>query len=100
MLPVILMSLDEISRAVAENARRNRLEKNLSQEGLAERAGVSLGSLKRFERFGAISLENLIRLAVALDAAEGLLGLFERPQVKSIDDLIEVSKKRTRGRKK
>lgn len=100
MLPVSLMTPDEIATTVASNARRRRLEMNLTQEGLAERAGVSLGSLKRFERLGAISLENLIRLSIALDMAEDIAKLFERKTVPRIDDLLKRENRRVRGRKK
>jgi transcriptional regulator with XRE-family HTH domain len=36
---------------------------NLSQKEMAERSGVSLGSLKRFESQGKISLESFLKLA-------------------------------------
>jgi transcriptional regulator with XRE-family HTH domain len=34
----------------------------MSQEEMAERSGVSLGSLKRFENTGKISLDSLLKL--------------------------------------
>jgi transcriptional regulator with XRE-family HTH domain len=34
----------------------------MSQEEMAERSGVSFGSLKRFENTGKISLESLLKL--------------------------------------
>ncbi|MDX2432849.1 MAG: helix-turn-helix transcriptional regulator [Bacteroides sp.] len=40
-----------------------RKQEKLSQSDLAERSGVSLGSLKRFENSGKISLESLLKLA-------------------------------------
>ena len=45
---------------IAERAKFRRLEQNLTQEGLALRSGVSLGSIKRFERSGEISLKSLM----------------------------------------
>lgn len=38
-----------------------------SQAEAAQRAGISLGSLKRFEQTGQISLESLLKLANLLD---------------------------------
>lgn len=60
MLTTILESPHDIRRAVADRARAARLSADLSQQGLAERAGVSLGSLKRFERSAAVSLDALV----------------------------------------
>ncbi len=52
----------ETSKALAERFRVIRKKSGISQEEMAERSGVSLGSLKRFERTGKISLESLLKL--------------------------------------
>jgi transcriptional regulator with XRE-family HTH domain len=44
-----------------------RKQAGLSQSELAKRSGVSLGSLKRFELTGQISLESLLKLAHILN---------------------------------
>ncbi|MEO0629001.1 MAG: helix-turn-helix transcriptional regulator, partial [Bacteroidota bacterium] len=41
-----------------------------TQADLARRSGVSLGSLKRFEQSGQISLDNLLKLARILGKLE------------------------------
>ena len=61
----------EIGRGISLRARTRRLELNLTQAALASRSGVSLGTLKRFERYGEISLKNLLLLAVALKSIDG-----------------------------
>lgn len=53
----------EISKALAQRHKLLRKELRLSQKEMAERSGVSLGSLKRFENTGKISLEALLKLA-------------------------------------
>jgi transcriptional regulator with XRE-family HTH domain len=53
-----------IKRELAMRVRARRREGKLSQAALAEKSGVSLGSLKRFERSGDISLASLLRIAV------------------------------------
>lgn len=52
---------------IAEKHKRLRKRRGYTQAELAERSGVSLGSLKRFERSGQISMENLLKLAHVLN---------------------------------
>jgi transcriptional regulator with XRE-family HTH domain len=90
-----------ILRKIAESAKKNRLELNLSQSALATKSGVSLGSLKRFEHSSEISLRNLVMLSVAMDASEEFGLLFSRKKYKSIDELLTRDKSNTakRGRR-
>jgi transcriptional regulator with XRE-family HTH domain len=52
----------ETGLKIAQRHRALRKRLNISQKEMAERSGVSLGSLKRFERSGKISLESLLKL--------------------------------------
>jgi len=97
MLPLSLKSPVEISTDVAKRLRARRLDANLSQEGLANRAGVTLASLKRFERTGKIAFESLVKLSFALGSAEGFEALFPPAKFESIDEVIERRKTRKRG---
>lgn len=74
----------------------------LTQEGLAERSGVALSTLRKFERTGAISLESFLKLHMVLGMLEDIL---KATQVKdtlfsSIDDVLEVDRAPTRQRGK
>ena len=60
----------EIALALAANVRARRKERKLTQSGLAKLSGVSLGSIKRFESSGEISLKSLLNIAVVLDCEE------------------------------
>lgn len=84
---------------MATRLRARRLEHNLTQAALAERAGVSLASLKRFERTGEIAFLSLLKLAQVLDALQKFDDLFPEPEFRSIDDVIQRRKVRQRGRK-
>ena len=57
----------EINTEIAERMVQLRKRKKLSQKSLALRSGVSLGSLKRFEQTGEISLQSLTKIAIALE---------------------------------
>ena len=55
-------------------------------------------TLKRFERTGQIALVSLIRIAVALDAAEPLQAWFQRPAFQTLDEALAATQPRQRGR--
>ena len=65
---------------IALRMKHVRKQHKLSQLELAERSGVSLGSLKRFENTGKIALESLIKLAQILDATDAFDHLFAMPK--------------------
>jgi transcriptional regulator with XRE-family HTH domain len=105
ILSANMFSLDDsnpraIMKNIAERVKRNRLELNLSQSAMAAKSGVSLGSLKRFELTGEISLKNLVMLAVTLGATQEFSSLFAGRQYQSIDELLTKDKARSikRGR--
>jgi len=56
----------DILTSTAQNVAALRKELNWTQLDLAEKSGVSFGSIKRFERFGQISFESLLKIAEAL----------------------------------
>jgi len=77
----------ETGLKIAQRHRALRKRLNFSQKEMAERSGVSLGSLKRFERSGKISLESLLRLVHLL----GRLGDFDN-LLKEKENLEEIEK--------
>ncbi len=52
---------DSVIKELAQLHKTLRKQLKLTQTELAERAGVSLGSLKRFESIGLIYLESVLR---------------------------------------
>lgn len=63
----------DILISTAQNVAALRKELNWTQEDLAEKSGISYGSIKRFERFGKISFESLLKIVEVL----GRLSEFE-----------------------
>lgn len=80
-----LLTYQEICRALGQRCRRLRLQANLSQVDLAERAGVSLSSIRRLETSGQSTLELLVRITQALHLSSHLENLLVLP-VLSIAD--------------
>jgi len=67
----------EIAKKLAIRHKALRKQMKLSQAEMAERSGVSLGSLKRFETTGQISLESLLKLAHLLNRLEDFKPVFQ-----------------------
>ena len=78
----------ETQMQIAQNVRAVRKRRKISQKALSDKSGVSLGSVKRFETSGEISLHALIKLAIALDLDDALIHLFEDTPFLSIEEII------------
>ena len=82
-----------INNDIAQKIVRLRKRKKITQKQLAARSGVSLGSLKRFEQSGEISLQSLTKIAIALDVENELEGLFDNVPFASIEEIINEQTK-------
>lgn len=78
----------EIDNLIAERIRKIRKRRKISQKRLSEKSGVSLGSVKRFETSGEISLISLTKIAIALEIHQELEQLFEDVPFLSIEEII------------
>lgn len=83
----------EINNDIAQKIVRLRKRKKITQKQLAARSGVSLGSLKRFEQSGEISLQSLTQIAIALDVENELEDLFNNVPFASIEEVINEQTK-------
>lgn len=81
-----------IRDGIAERFRNARRAAKISQMTMAERSGVSLGSIKRFEQTGEISLSSLIKLALVLGYEEDFNDLFRRKNYQSIFEVVNEGK--------
>lgn len=95
-----LRTPEKVATTLAARAKELRLAKGWRQVTLAERSGVSLASLRRFEESGRVSLRNLLRLAFALNRLDDFDALFQAPRASSMAELEAGEKrpKRQRGR--
>ena len=79
---------NEIAKSLAEKIKQQRKKLKISQENLAQKSGVSLGSIKRFETKYEISLQSFIKIAIALDLDGDFEKLFSGKTYTSIDEVI------------
>lgn len=77
---------------LAQKAKKLRKSKKMSQVDLSKRANLSLGSLKRFEQTGQISLESLLKIAFILGRLEEFDLLFKRNEMEEIEKLFREDK--------
>lgn len=73
---------------IAGRLRTIRRKRKVSQKKLSELSGVSLGSVKRFERSGEVSFLSLIKIAYALGLNGELEHLFAEVPPLSMEEII------------
>ena len=79
---------DEIILKLAQKVKRIRKRRKITQEELSQISDVSLGSVKRFEMTGQISLISLVKLSLALDIVDEIRNLFTNVEYLSIEEVL------------
>jgi transcriptional regulator with XRE-family HTH domain len=85
-----------VVKTLCQSIKQMRLNKNMSQDELAERSGVSRITISRMETGKAINLLTLVQLLRALENLDLLNYLNIEPEISP----IQVMEERTRFRKK
>ena len=90
MLSFLPSSPLEFMDTLKTKFRQRRKALGYTQLELSSRSGVSLGSLKRFENSGQISLESLLKLAFVLECLGDFSSLCEERDVElgSMDAIL------------
>lgn len=90
----------DVAMQIAARVKARRLELNLTQEGLATRAGVKFATYRRFEQTGEISLKGLLQIGFALNTLSEFDALFAQKQYQTLDDVLNEKRvTRKRGKK-
>ena len=90
----------DVAMHIAARVKARRLELNLTQEGLATRAGVKFATYRRFEQTGEISLKGLLQIGFALNTLSEFDALFAQKQYQTLDDVLNEKRvTRKRGKK-
>lgn len=100
MISFNILTPDDVAKQIATRVKARRLELNLTQEGIAARAGLKFATYRRFEQTGEISLKGLLQIGFALNALSEFDALFVQKQYQSLDDVLnEQNVIRKRGKK-
>jgi transcriptional regulator with XRE-family HTH domain len=99
MLAINISTPKSIMQNLKDKFKQKRLSLNLTQEGLSNKSGVSLGSVKRFESSGKISFESLLKIALILNCLDDFENIANKKddQYDSMDDLLKVKPIKKRG---
>lgn len=81
----------EVASELGDRIKALRLARNWRRATLAERAGVGLSTVQRFETTGHITIDNLLKLADALDRLHELEQLFAPARARSLAALERAS---------
>ena len=74
-----LKTESDVLRRVADLLRDHRSALGLRQADLAERSGVAIATLRRFERTGQIGFLGFAKLLVTLGLVDNFLAAFKLP---------------------
>ena len=83
---------DEIAKEMASDFRKRRIEKNLTREEVADKSGVAVSNIVRFEQKG------LIGIAMALQYTAEIKNIFSQPKYSTMEELQQI--KRNTNKKK
>lgn len=101
---MLFISLEKAQKKLVQNIRGRRLLMELTQEGLSERSGVPLSTLRKFEQKGLISLDSFLKILSVVGGLEEMMNVLKptKPNFKSIDDVLKSEDEiiRKRGSKK
>jgi transcriptional regulator with XRE-family HTH domain len=89
---------DDIAKKLAADFRARRIEKNMTREQVAEKSGVAVSNIIRFEQKGLISLKNLIGIAMAMEYTSEIKNIFDQPKYSTMEELSQIRK--NTGKKK
>lgn len=99
---MLLTTVKKTQEQIAINSRLQRLNMNLTQQGLSERSGVPLATLRKFEQKDIISLESFLKLQMVLGGLEKIVKSIEENEIafSSIDEVLKADAKQERKRGK
>ena len=90
----VLDNSEDVAQQVAENFRKRRVERNITRQHIAERSGVPISTVARFERTGLIAFESLIKLAMALGYISDIRNLFSTAKFNTMQELEQIRRKK------
>lgn len=88
----------QIEKEICHRVEKIRLTRNISQEQLAHKSGVSLRTIGRLEKGQGVSLDTFIRVLIALGIQQNIETLLPDPSIRPIERIKSKGHERKRAR--
>ena len=88
----------QIETEIGSRLARLRLSRNVTQAMLAEDAGIGLRTLRRLEAGEPSTLDTFLRVALALDLGDAILGAIPKALIRPIERVSRAGSERRRAR--
>ena len=90
MLSFLPQNPTTVQEELKNKFRAKRKELKITQNELAVKSDVSLGSIKRFEQSGQISLESFLKIAFILECLDNFQNICTKKEIlpNSIEELL------------
>ena len=87
----------QIEQEIGLRLARLRLARNVTQIDLAEKAGIGVRTLRRFEAGDPSTLDTFLRVAAALDLEQAVLSVLPEGDIRPIERVSQKGKERKRA---
>ena len=88
----------QVEIEIGSRLARLRLSRNVTQSMLAEDAGVGVRTLRRLEAGEPSTLDTFLRIALALDLGDAILGAIPTGEIRPIERVSRTGLERRRAR--
>ena len=88
----------QVEAEIGSRLARLRLSRNVTQSMLAEDAGVGVRTLRRLEAGEPSTLDTFLRVALALDLGDAILGAVPAGKIRPIERVSRTGLERRRAR--
>ena len=90
----LLLSDKEILLDISNKLKKYRLSKNISQEEISKKTGISIHSISNIENGKSFTIENLIKYMIALDISYKLENLIPNIEYNPYELINEKNEKK------
>lgn len=93
-----MKTIQHIQTEIGSRLARLRLSRNVTQSMLAKDAGIGVRTLRRLEAGEPSTLDTFLRIALALDLGDAILGALPTSQIRPIERVSRRGSERRRAR--
>ncbi len=97
---IYMFSDTQLGKRIGHKIKAVRLQRNITQQSLAEASSISLSSVKKVENGEIGSFDTLIRILRTLGMLESISALFEEEQLSPSEYYEMVNKARKQNRRR